>query len=152
PAMRELMERLRHPARGSRLHVANRLFPDAAYPLEPAYLGLVEAAFGTALAAVDFQNQPERARAEINDWVTRETEDRIQELIPPKGVDRDTRLVLANAIAFLGAWADPFDAGSTASAYFFPLDGTAKQVPTMHDMGERRTGRVEDTRVLELLY
>ncbi len=77
---------------------------------------------------VDFA-QAEAARAQINTWVAEQTHDRIQNILPPGVITDLTRLVLANAIWFSGAWANPFDSASTQDGPFHRLDGTTADGP-----------------------
>jgi serpin B len=68
----------------------------------------------------------------INDWVAEQTEDRIEDLIPPGVLGAATRLVLTNAIYFNAAWAQPFEASATQDEAFHLLDGGQVTVPMMH--------------------
>ena len=47
---------------------------------------------------LDFARNPQAATREINGWVEQQTRQRIRDLVPPDGLDKDTRLVLVNAI------------------------------------------------------
>jgi serpin B len=114
------------------IRVANRLFGDKAFTFEKPYLARVQAAFGAPLEVVDFQHASDAARLLINGWVATQTQNHIQSLIPPNGVDDTTRLVLANAIYFLGDWATPFDKRRTSNAAFFATKADQHPVPTMH--------------------
>ncbi len=49
---------------------------------------------------MDFQRDPEDARASINDWVADETKERIRDILPGGAITPLIRLVLANAIHF----------------------------------------------------
>jgi serpin B len=116
---------------GFRLNVANALWLQQGFDLLPAYLALVEGAYGAGPRSVDFQEAPEDARVTINDWVAGETEDRITGLIPPGVISTLTRLVLTNAIYFNAAWAMPFEKHLTTDGVFTLLDGQEISVPMM---------------------
>ena len=58
---------------------------------------------------LDFQDDSERSRKSINDWVFDRTEKRIADLLPPETIDQYTTLVLANAVYFKAPWATSFD-------------------------------------------
>jgi serpin B len=114
----ELSRSLQEPARSITLRIANRLFVDRGYELAPAYAESTRAAFGAPVESLGIQDSPEQARLHINAWAEDRTASRIKDLIPPGGVKPLTRLVLANAIYFLGDWAAPFDLAETRPAPF----------------------------------
>ena len=51
-------------------------------------------------------------------WVEKQTNDKIQNLLGPGVLTPATRLVLTNAIYFKGDWLDPFDEGATQKEEF----------------------------------
>ncbi len=117
--------------RGYTLHVANRLFGQEGYPWEEPFLAICEEDYDAPLEPWDFIADPEGGRDLVNDWVAEQTQDHIDELLPPGSVDEDTRLVLANAIYFLADWATQFDPEDTADRPFHRLDGSTVDVPMM---------------------
>ncbi|KAF3775485.1 Serpin-Z2A [Nymphaea thermarum] len=58
---------------------------------------------------------------EVNAWTENQTNGLIKELLPSGSVVNLTRLVLANALYFKGAWEDKFDASVTKEGSFYPL-------------------------------
>jgi serpin B len=147
-----LVAALTDPGRPLTVRIANRLFGEQHYRFEPAYLAATRGAFGAALEPLDFRTATEPARARINGWVERETERRITSLVPPGGIDAETRLVLVNAIYFLGDWAEPFRREATRPAPFFAAGTTRKDVPTMHQRGFLRFAERDGLKALELPY
>jgi serpin B len=134
------------------LRIANRLFGEKSYSFEKDYLTRTQEAFGAPLEAVDFVNAAEPARARINGWVEKQTEKRIQKLIPARVIDADTRLVLVNAIYFLADWQEPFDKNATRPMPFHARGGAAKDVPTMQKSLHVRHAEVDGAAVAELAY
>lgn len=122
--------------RGYTLHIANRLFGQTGYPWETEFLGICADDYGAPLESWDFVADPEGGRERVNTWVADQTEDKIQDLLPEGSVTDATRLVLANAIYFLGDWAFPFDEDDTRDRTFTRLDGSTVDVPTMHLQSE----------------
>jgi serpin B len=143
---------LQSPAQPVTVRLANRLFGEKSYGFEPRFLQQTQAAFGAGLEPVDFRTAAEPARQQINGWVASQTERRIQGLIPPKGVDPDTRLVLVNAVYFLGAWAERFDEKQTAPAPFHLTKSETKDVPFMSRIGHARIASADTVKVVELAY
>jgi serpin B len=134
------------------LRVANRLFGEKSYTFEPDFLKTTGETFGAPLEPTDFKGAPDAGRERINGWVAKETNDRIKDLIPKSGINTDTRLVLVNAIYFLGDWMTPFTKESTRPAPFFTSAAASKDVPTMQQVSTFRYAAVEGVKVLEMPY
>lgn len=98
---------------------------------EPAFLDVLALYYGNGMHVVDFSTQASAIREDINGWVARQTEDRIQNLLPADAVTPSTRLLLVNALYFKGAWAAPFRPDSTGGAPFHRLDGGTQEVQMM---------------------
>ena len=113
------------------LYIANSLWGQRDYSFNAAYLDLLAKDYGAGIRLVDFIAKPETARKQINNWVSKETKDKIKDILPPGSIDPYTRLVLANAIYFKAAWENAFPPSLTENAPFIMLDGTEIQVPTM---------------------
>lgn len=114
------------------IRVANALWCEQTYPFEPTYLATIRKFYGTdAVFPVDFKNNAEPARQQINMWVEDQTNKRIRELMPPMSVD-SARMVLTNAVYFKGEWQEPFLERSTLSDAFTIAGGTRVQVPMMN--------------------
>src|SRR5437764_11325671 len=80
---------------------------------------------------LDFKQNPEAARANINKWVADQTRDKIHDLVPQGGIKELTRLVLANAIYLKAPWAWEFNDKLTKPKPFHVHGGAAVDVPTM---------------------
>ncbi len=132
--------------------IANRLFGEASYRFETPFLEATQAGFGAPLETVDFRQEPEDSRSHINRWVEARTEKRIVDLLPGGSVKRDTRLVLVNAIYFLGDWQEPFGKEGTRLAPFHLSAREQKGVPTMNRTGPVRHARLSGLAALELPY
>src|SRR5262249_41941742 len=109
-------------------------------------------AFGAALEGVSFKGAAEGARVHINQWVEAQTEKRIQNLLPAESVNGLTRLVLVNAIYFLGDWLSPFEKDSTSPEPFYVSPAVHKDVPTMHELGYLPVAQRDAMKALELPY
>src|SRR5208282_566314 len=71
----------------------------------------------------------------INQWVEKQTNKKIQNLLGPGTVTPLSRLILTNAIYFKAAWADQFNKNATENADFHLSVGKTIQAPTMHNSG-----------------
>jgi serpin B len=134
------------------LRLANRLFGEKSYTFDAGYLDRIRAAFGAPLEPVDFRGGADVTRQHINAWVAAQTQDRIKDLLPPASVDAAARLVLVNAIYFLGDWAQPFKKEATGPASFSTTAADRKDVPTMHQTADLRFAAADHVKVLELPY
>jgi len=154
-AMKEsgrLLAELSGGERGVTCRIANRLFGERSYRFDPSYLEATRAAYGAPLEPVDFEHGFEAARVLINGWVEAQTGKRILDLLPPGSLDADTRLVLVNAIYFLGDWARPFAREATRSAPFHTSPSAKTDVPTMHQTGTFGWMRGDRFQALDLPY
>ena len=60
---------------------------------------------------------------QINAWVEEQTREEDHRSSSTRQCQRDTRLVLVNAVYFKGLWAEPFDKKLTQNAPFYCADG-----------------------------
>lgn len=143
---------LQDPSRTLKLAIANRIYGDAHYQFEPSFLATTREMFAAPLEAVDFRANPEGTRESINRWVAERTEQRIEDLLPPRSVDGDTRMVIVNALYFLADWANAFSKASTYDEPFH-VDGTRPtNVPTMHRTARYKHAKSGGAALLELPY
>jgi serpin B len=117
------------------LATANRLFGQVGMPFLPSFLAITKDDYGAELQQLDFTSDSEAARAAVNDWVSDQTDGKIDELFPSGTIDDSTRLVLANAIVFKGNWATHFELSRTADAAFHLADGRTVQAHMMNRTG-----------------
>jgi serpin B len=110
PAFGSLYKRINGEGqkRGYQLSTANALWGQKDYKFLPEFLKLTRTHFGAGLQEVDFIRETEAARQTINQWVEKETKEKIKDLMPPGSITVDSRLVLTNAIYFKGDWEEQF--------------------------------------------
>jgi len=113
------------------LSVANQLFVQPGYPFRPAFLASLRKDFDSTLVELDFRNDPAGARMAINQWVTRQTEGKIRDLLPTGQPKPSTRLALVNAFYLRATWDHEFSTSATKPETFHFRDGTEATVPTM---------------------
>jgi serpin B len=122
------------------------------YAFLEAFLDTLAENYGAGLRVLDFANAPEASRVTINDWVSEETEGKIENLIPQGTIDPLTRLVLTNAIYFNAAWANPFQEEATQDGAFTLLDGSQSTVPMMHQTEAFAYAKAKGYQAVELPY
>ncbi len=137
---------------GFRLNIANSVWGQKDHEFVAAFLDVLAEQYGSEVRRADFRRAPEESRVLINDWVSDETEARINDLIPPGAIQPATRLVLANAIYFNAAWQLPFDERATASGPFHPLGGGYIEALMMRQDGRLGYTRGDGYQAVELPY
>lgn len=88
--------------------------------------------YQAGVESVDFSAKVQTAE-NINDWVKKQTNDKIQNLIEPELIDDLTRVILVNALYFKGNWTHPFEKYSTRKKDFYKSKSETVQVDTMHN-------------------
>ena len=125
------------------LAAADRLFGQTGFPFRSEFLTTTRDDYGAELQPVDFIASPEAARSTVNRWVSDRTAKAIPDLFPAGSIDDGTRLVLANAIFFQGAWRQAFT-GATRDEPFRRADGTSITVPMMHKTDDVSIANISD--------
>ncbi len=137
---------------GTELRVANALWAQTGHPFLPAFLKTARDEYQANINQTDFKTKAKAAREEINRWVTEQTKDKIQDILPPGSLDASTRLVLANAIYFKGLWASPYDKAETSSQTFHRSANSMTRVPLMHHFDNVPYVEESDFQAVELPY
>ena len=134
------------------LVVANALWGQDGYEFRPEFLDLLETKYDSAFRPVDFASDPDAVAEMINEWVEEQTQDKIQDLVPPGTLDPLTRLVLANAIYFKAAWMNAFEEEATATEAFTRHDGDTVDADMMRQTEQFLHAEFDGLQVLELPY
>lgn len=125
------------PSSGSeqplQLKIANAMWAEQTFSFLQSYLDTIASNYGADVRLADIIHNPDGVRQEINNWVSQQTNDKIQNLIPPGAMDDMTRSVLVNAIYFKADWQEQFDPNDTKDAPFHLLDGTQVQSKMMSE-------------------
>jgi serpin B len=136
---------------GSTLDVANNGWVARGMNMLDEFQNKMEDIFGVTLNVEDF-SQSAVVRDRINKWVSDNTGQNIPELFPPKSFNSLTKMVIANAVYFKGAWTIPFDKSNTNRDVFTKEDGSNIQVDYMYRSGKFQHTADGDVEVLELPY
>ena len=137
---------------GFRLNIVNAIWGQEDYEFLAEFLDVLAENYGAGLRLLDFIKAAEESRITINDWVSDQTEGRIEDLIPPGVIDAMTRLVLTNAIYFNAAWLNPFSEDMTTDGTFHLLDGGEVTVPMMMQTESFGYAEGEGYQAVELPY
>jgi serpin B len=117
---------------GLELDLANALWTQEGYPFRPAFLHVARDQYQASVNQADFTTEAAAVTDEVNRWVARETKDKIQNILPAGSLDAMTRLVLANAMYFKGAWTASFEKTNTVTNAFYVSSTGQVEAPLMH--------------------
>jgi serpin B len=117
------------------LQVVNSVWGEKTYTWNAPFLKILAQDYGTGVYLEDFVNEFDPARLLINSWVSNETADKINNLLPEGSLDGSTRMVLVNAVHLKLPWANPFDKSQTAPASFTTAATTKVSTPFMNQTG-----------------
>jgi serpin B len=138
--------------KGFSLNIANALWGQQDYTIQPAFLNILAQNYSAGMNLLDFMNSPEDSRVTINNWVSSQTNNRINDLLPQGSIDSLTRFVLTNAIYFDAAWQDPFSANKTQNGTFNLIDGSTVTVPMMSNEAGYSYAKGTGYQAVELPY
>ncbi|KAF7997689.1 hypothetical protein HCN44_008862 [Aphidius gifuensis] len=82
------------------------------------------------LEFLSFKNVSSSAKV-MNEWVEKQTNNKIKDFLQPDDIDKNSYLILINAIYFKGMWKHSFDEKETFDRKFYVDKNTQKNVPTM---------------------
>nr|CAB3493998.1 unnamed protein product [Digitaria exilis] len=137
---------------GPRVAFADAIFVDASLKLKPAFEHVAVGKYKAETWSVDFQKKAAEVAGQVNSWVEKVTLGLIKELLSRDSLDETTRLVLANALYFKGAWTEKFDESETRDSEFHLLDGSSVQAPFMSSRDDQYVRCYSDFKVLKLPY
>ena len=119
-----------------RLNIANAVWGQHGFGFLPDFLDVLAENYGARMRTMDFAGAPEESRVRINDWVAEETGDKVKNLLRPRTIEPNTRLVLTNAIYFNASWHWPFDRRQTKVGPFHLEGGGSVDVPMMTETSD----------------
>ncbi len=118
------------------LQVVNSIWGQEGYPWQAPFLHTLATVYGVSVYQRDFRTQSEPARQAINAWVSKQTSDKINDLLPPGATSEQTRMVLVNALHLKLPWETPFRKEVTRPAPFTRADKTQVTTPFMNDVDQ----------------
>ena len=138
--------------KGIQLDIANALWAQKGHHFLPAFMKIAQDDYQANLNQADFKTSADAVRREINRWVAQKTRDKIQDILSPGDVNRDVKVVLANAIYFKGMWASPFEKAATFTQPFHLSTNSQADTLLMHHFDDVRYIGNGDFQAVELPY
>jgi serine protease inhibitor len=130
------------------LAIANSLWARQGMKFKEDFLERNRQFFAAEVASLDFDAPS--ALTIINNWVSRNTKDKIPSIIDK--IDHGDVMFLINAVYFKGQWENKFEKELTKNKPFYPLSGPQKAVPMMAQSGEYQYFRGDKFQAVRLFY
>ncbi|XP_065333054.1 antichymotrypsin-2-like [Cloeon dipterum] len=124
------MMKMFQETRNVELAVANKIYIRKDSPIAEDYSSSLKQYFDIEAENVVFM-EPETVE-KINDWVAKQTNNKIKNLVDTDSFDTFTRLVLVNAVYFNGTWQHQFDESRTRNMPFYIDNEKTVDVPFMY--------------------
>ncbi len=150
-AYSKLIENLKS-AKDYELSIANALWLQKDYKLLQEFLNIMGKYYKGGFNEVDYIGDPQGARIKINDWVSKETKEKIKDILQPGDITKLTRLVITNAIYFKGKWLTEFDKEFTRDEDFYLINGQKTKVKMMYQENRFNYYENDDLQLLEMPY
>jgi serpin B len=139
-------------AGGEQLDVAAAIFIQRDTDVLKDFLILLETQYQSEANVVDFANQPATARKVINDWAAEKTRGKIKTVVAPDDISAQTRVMLASAVYFKGAWEHAFERDQTEKQPFYVSAEKTVDCELMHQREEFGYTHQDGVRVLAMPY
>ena len=137
------------------LNTANAIWLQEDYPFLEEYKNIIRRYYLGEIKNLDFVDNPSGSSSEINNWVSKHTNNKINKIVSPEMFNELTRAVLTNALYFKGKWEYQFDREDTKPEDF-TLDSREKiMVPMMRltdDDLDFNYIEVDRVQILEMKY
>ncbi|XP_024928707.3 serpin-ZXA [Ziziphus jujuba] len=105
------------------LSFVNGAWLDQRFTLKSSFQKIVKGSYKAELKSVDFVTKAEKVVEEVNLWAETSTRGLIKQLLPNGSLNRETALVVANALYFKGVWERKFETSMTQLREFHLLNG-----------------------------
>ncbi len=136
------------------LRWTNALWAQKKYDIALRFVAFAQDNFDASCQYVDFRTNKkcEKTRKQINSWVEKNTEDKIKNLIKPNFLEKDTRLILTNAVYFKATWENSFKESATKPDLFYSTKSENEKAEFMHKTQRMRYLRTDSYQAIELPY
>ncbi|XP_011691975.1 PREDICTED: antichymotrypsin-2-like [Wasmannia auropunctata] len=123
------------------LHIANKIYIQDGFDLMAEFLAICINIFQSSVSRLDFKDN-ELAVKTINSWIQKATNNKIFDIISFDDLDKDTRIMLINAVYFKSNWLHTFDKTNTVMRQFHVSKTETNLVPTMFKTSKYAYGKI----------
>jgi serine protease inhibitor len=128
-----LMQTLAKADPAVQTEIANALWVQKDFPINPDFRAVCKSFYDADAMGLNFIGDPTGAAAEINSWADKHTHHRIPAIVAQ--VERETRMMLTDAVYFKGRWSSPFKAEDTGPRLFHLMSGASHDAAMMDQSG-----------------
>lgn len=111
--------------------ISNAIWIQKGFNINSDYKNIIQSNYSADAFIVNFLQKNESAN-QINNWVAKKTNNLIKEIISPNSIEDSTKLVLTNAIYFIGKWSDEFNKNITKKDNFYSIMYDTLKIDFMH--------------------
>jgi len=135
------------------ISTANAVWPSADGKFLMDYCTTLQKFYSSSIIPLNYKNDPDKSRRTINKWVEENTKNKIKNIIKEGVLNKDTSMVLTNAIYFKSDWQDEFEPQRTKILPFWTDSGKPVQTMMMSRTGDK-IGYVkkQDSELIEIPY
>lgn len=145
-----LGELAREFGRDEQISSANRVWLKKGLTLRDDFKNDLFLSYNSKVPEIDFKSNPQKARQEINDWISKQTHGKIENLI--QELDPETRMILTNAIYFSAEWNKKFKKDKTESKPFWYDGKNYVEVPMMMQENDFDYAEADGVKIIRLQY
>lgn len=113
------------------LLIANKIFIEENLNIKESFTNTLKNNYHSKVEKLPFTKHPDQSRNHINNYVSKATKNKINNLLPERSITPLTTSVLVNSIYFKASWQKAFSPSKTAKRNFITDSGTSHQVDTM---------------------
>lgn len=119
------------PADVAQVKTSNAMWPAKGTKVLPEFSQTLRTWYDASLTPLNYKANPEAARHVINKWVSKQTNKKIEDIIQPGLLTKNTAMVLTNAVYFKSNWGTSFDPEKTRPAPFWAEPNQSVKITMM---------------------
>lgn len=133
--------------------ISNAAVAQKSYNFLDSYMNCLKD-FDATISQADFSNEAERVATvkKVNEWVSKNTNDKIKNLITKNDINELTRLILLNAIYFNANWATEFKGEKTRQMTFYGKNSVEYVTDFMNGSQDVGLGESDDAQIVMMNY
>ena len=133
--------------------ISNAAVAQKSYNFLESYMNCLKD-FDATISQADFSNDADRNEAvkRVNEWVAKNTNNKITDLITKNDVNELTRLILLNAIYFNAKWDIEFKGEKTRQMTFYGKNSVEYVTDFMNGTQDVGRGESDDAQIMKINY
>ncbi len=131
--------------------LANSVWYHKGYTLNTKFADIIDKHYAGEKYGRNLQTGDQTVANEINAWVGGKTEGLIDKIISTDDLNKETVMIMANALYFKGSWANPFEPDNTAKKDFVGATQTTK-IDMMQHTGMQHYAESDNFQAVKMEY